>query len=519
MIWRAANRVQPRAVPDGRRRTFGNREHPVAQQEDIMARVTRREFVRGALAAGAALALPGGRALGANDTIHVGCIGAGGRGGTSASEFAKLKGVSVSGFADPDQQRLDGFCKRFPQAKAWADLRRMLDDKDIDAVCISTCNHWHALATVWACQAGKDVYVEKPVSWSVWEGRKMVEAARKHKRIVQAGMQQRSCPVQPQIMEFLDGGQLGKIRYVRLNRYGLRGPVAKTPTPLKIPEHINYDLWLGPAKDVPLHRKQLHYDWHWVWNTGNGEMGNWGPHIIDDCRYVVLRDRVLLPTRCIAGGGRLGWDDAGETPNTHFVYYDTGGIPVICDVHNLPLKAGERAGDVYRARRTRGFLIIECEGGYYAGGRGGGTLHDKDGKRIKKLSGDGGGAHIPNFIDAVRSRRPEDLKADIEKGHYSSAWCHLGNLSWQIGRAYRREEAIERVKGLKPWADVIEEFHAHLDANGIDPKKADIKLGAMLEIDAKAEALTGPSATPEAKAIWTGEWRGYRKPFVVPDPV
>ena len=484
-----------------------------------MTRLTRRDFVRGTLAAGAAMALPVGRVLGANETINLGCIGLGGRGGHSANEFAKVKGVRIAGLAEPDQQRLASVRKRYPDAKGWADLRRVLDDKDIDVVCISTCNHWHALAAIWACQAGKDVYVEKPVSWCVLEGRKMVEAARRHKRIVQAGMQQRSCPLQAQIKAFLDEGHLGKIRYVRLNRYGLRGPVAKGDGPLKIPEGIDYDLWLGPAKDEPVYRKTLHYDWHWDWNTGNGEMGNWGPHIVDDCRNVVFRDKVALPVRCIAGGGRLGWDDAAETPNTHFVYYDTGGIPVIFDVRNLPRKAGERAGAVYRPRRTRSSVVIECENGYYAGGRGGGVAHDKNGKRIKKLSGDGGRGHIPNFIEAVRSRRPDDLNADIERGHYSSAWCHLANLSWQLGRPYRKEEALARVKGLKPWADVIEQFHAHLDANGIDPKKADIKLGAMLEVDAEAETLTGPSATPQAKALWTGQERGYRKPFVVPDKV
>ena len=484
-----------------------------------MSSLTRRQFVRRAAAAGAALALPVRRVLGANEAIHLGSIGLGGRGAYSASLFAKEKGVSLAGFAEPDEQRLAALRKRHPGVKAWADLRRLLDDKDIDAVCVSTCNHWHALATVWACQAGKHVYVEKPVSWCVREGRKMVEAARAHKCIVQAGMQQRSDPLQEQIQQFLDEGQLGRVRYVRLNRYGRRGSIGKLDKPLEIPEHLDYNLWLGPARKEPIYRKQLHYDWHWVWNTGNGEMGNWGPHIIDDCRNVVFRDRFALPTRCIAGGGRLAWNDAGETPNTHFVYYDTPEVPVICDVHNLPLKAGTRSGDVYPARRTRAFLVIECENGYYAGGRGGGAAYDKDGKRIKRIRGDGGRGHMANFIKAIRSGRHQDLTADIEKGHYSSAWCHLGNLSWQLGRPYRKEEALARVKGVRPWADVIEQFHAHLDANEIDPKKADIKLGAMLEVDPKAEALTGPTATPQAKALWTGQARGYRKPFVLPDKV
>jgi hypothetical protein len=481
-----------------------------------MSRLTRRQFVRRTAAAGAVLVLPGRRVLGANDRINVGCIGLGGRGTGLSKSFAKQKGVEVIGLAEPDSKRLARVKKHHEKAQGWADMRELLDQKDIDAVTVATCNHWHALGMLWACQAGKDVYVEKPVSWSIREGREMVAMARKHNRIVQAGMQQRSDPLQGRIKALLDEGTLGKIRYVRLNRYGLRRSIGKIDKPLTPPESLDYNLWLGPAKDEPIYRPKLHYDWHWDWNTGNGEMGNWGPHIIDDCRNVVFRDKVAFPRRCIAGGGRLAWDDAGETPNTHFVYFDTGDIPVIFDCHNLPIKADSRASDVYRRRRTRAFLIIECENGYYAGGRGGGAAYDKDGKRIKKLDGDGGWDHIPNFIRAIRSRDRGELNAEIAKGHYSSAWCHLGNLSYRLGSPYKKDEALEQVKGLKPWAQVIDDFHAHLDANEIDPKKADIKLGAMLEIDPKSEALAGASASDDAKALWEGRERGYRKPFDLP---
>ncbi|NQT53806.1 Gfo/Idh/MocA family oxidoreductase, partial [bacterium] len=434
-----------------------------------MSHLTRRQFVHGAVVAGTALALPLRHVLGANDTINIGAIGLGGRGTGLAKSFAKQKGVKVTALAEVDQDHIARVTKSFPDAKAHTDLRRLLDDKDVDAVTITTGNHWHALAAVWACQAGKDVYVEKPVSWSVWEGRQIVEAARKYNRIVQAGMQQRSDPLQQRIKAVLDKGTLGKIKYVRLNRYGLRKSIGKLDKPLVIPKSIDYNLWLGPAKDVPILRPKLHYDWHWVWNTGSGEMGNWGPHIIDDCRNVVFRDKIGLPVRCIAGGGRLGWDDAGETPNTHFCYFDTGDIPVVLDVHNLPMKKGARSGDVYRKRRSRGFIIIECENGYYAGGRGGGATYDKDGKRIERLKGDGGWDHIPNFVRCMRSRKTADLAGEIEQGHYSSAWCHLANLSSRAGGAYTKEQALERVKDFKPWAEVLDEFHAHLDANEIDP--------------------------------------------------
>jgi len=478
-------------------------------------RTTRRNFLAHTAVGGASLLVAGSRVFGANDAIRMGFIGLGGRGSGSTKWFSDVKGVRVAGLSDPDEGRLGANKKRYPDAAAHKDLRKLLDDKSLDAVVISTCNHWHALAAVWAVQAGKDVYVEKPVSWSVWEGRQMVEAARKHNRIMQAGTQQRSDPMQAKLKAWLDEGHLGKIKYVRLNRYGRRGSIGKRSTPMEIPDNVDYDLWLGPAEDKPIYRKKLQYDWHWVWNTGNGELGNWGPHLTDDCRNVVFRDKVTLPVRCVAGGGRFKWNDAGNTPNTHFIYFDTGVVPVIMDVHNLPRKAGQNASDVYEKRRTRAFLIIECENGYYAGGRGGGAAYDLNGKRMKKFSGNAGGGHAANFIKAVRSRKTSDLNAPIEQGHYSTAWCHCGNVAYRLGGAYGKEEAKARVKGYKPWEEVIDGFHAHLDANKIVPKKADIRLGPMLEIDPKTETLKGADATAEAKAVWTGQDRGWRGDYQI----
>ncbi|HUX16868.1 MAG TPA: Gfo/Idh/MocA family oxidoreductase, partial [Phycisphaerae bacterium] len=200
-----------------------------------MVRLTRRRFLKGTVAAGAATALSASRVLGANEAINMAFIGLGGRGSSSAGWFSGIPGVRVAGLADPEEGRLGACQKKWPDAKAVKDMRRLFDDKGIHAVCISTCNHWHALATIWACQAGKDVYVEKPVSWSVWEGRMMVEAARKHQRIVQAGTQQRSDPFQKELRAWLDEGHLGKMKYVRLNRYGLRGSIGRRETPLEIP--------------------------------------------------------------------------------------------------------------------------------------------------------------------------------------------------------------------------------------------------------------------------------------------
>jgi len=477
---------------------------------------SRRSFIT---TAGLALpAIASSRAAGANERIRIGSIGLGGRGMGSANWFSKIKDVEIAYLCDPDTKTLERAKKKFPNAKTTTDLRKLIEDKDIDAVIVSTCNHWHVLASIWAIQAGKDVYVEKPISHNIWEGRKLVEAARKYDRIVQGGTQQRSDLLQTRIKEYLDGGDLGKIKYVRCNRYGQRASIGKRTTPLKPPGTLDYDLWLGPAKDEEIFREKFHYDWHWDWNCGNGELGNWGPHILDDLRNVVFRDRIKLPKRVIAGGGRLGWDDAGNTPNTHFVYMDTGEFPVIVDVHNLPRKKGQNAGDLYKRRRTGGFLVIECENGYYAGGRGGGAAYSQEGKKIESFKGDGGGAHAQNFIDAMRSRKKEDLNAEIEEIHYSSAWCHLGNISWRLGNenSYDRREAEEVVKGFEPWHDVIADFHEHLKANEIDPEKSEIRIGADLKIDPEKETFVGKSATPEALALLTRE---YRKGFAVPDKV
>lgn len=475
---------------------------------------SRRRFL--STSALAFTAVSASKVLGANERIRIGMIGLGGRGMGSAKWFAKIPNVEIAWLCDADTKAIDRAKKAYPEAKTSQDMRKVLEDDSVDAVCISTGNHWHALAAIWACQAGKDVYVEKPVSHNIWEGRKIVEAARKYDRIVQGGTQQRSDPLQSELKAFLDSGAIGDIQYVRCNRYGLRSSIGKVDTPLTPPETVDYDLWLGPAQDEPIHRERFHYDWHWVWNTGNGELGNWGPHILDDLRNVVFRDKIPLPKKVLAGGGRLGWHDAGETPNTHFVYMDTGSIPVIMDVHNLPRQKGMKAGDVYMRRRTGAFLVIECEGGYYTGSRGGGTAFDADGKKVQSFDGDGGKNHAENFIEAMRSRKAADLNGEIEQIHYSSAWCHLGNISWRLGEAYGREAAEARIKDFQPWNDVIADFHDHLAKNEIDASTEDIKIGATLEIDPENETFTGDSATDEALALLK---RTYREGFEVPDKV
>jgi len=341
----------------------------------MSTKTNRRKFLT--TAALATTAYSTSQVMGANEKIRMGFIGLGGRGMGSANWFDEIEDVEVAALCDVDTKTLARAQQAFPKASSTQDLRRLIEDPEIDAVCVSTCNHWHVLASIWAMEAGKDVYVEKPVSHNVWEGRQLVAAARKYDRMCQGGTQQRSDEFQAELREFLNNGDvIGKMKYARLNRYGMRASIGKLDKPLVPPETVDYDLWLGPAQDIPIYRPKLHYDWHWNWNTGNGDLGNWGPHITDDLRNVVFGDRVKLPTRVMSGGGRLAWDDAGESPNTHFTYFDTEEIPVIFDVHNLPKAKGVKGGDYYARRRTNAFLVVECEGGYYAGGRGGGVAYD-----------------------------------------------------------------------------------------------------------------------------------------------
>jgi predicted dehydrogenase len=479
----------------------------------IMRHSSRRQFLINAAAGTSALAVPMRRVLGANDSVNLGFIGVGSRGTFSTKWFSQVPGVRIGAVCDADEQHLSACHDQVPQAKKIKDLRQVLEDKTIDAVVISTCNHWHALAAVWACQAGKDVYVEKPLAQTIWEGRKIVEAARKYGRIVQGGTQQRSDPVQPKLHELIKSGKLGRMQWIRGVRYGLRESIGKQSTPLKPPGSVNYDLWLGPAQDLPMYRTQFHYDWHWFWNTGSGELGNWGVHVLDDIRNMLF-DKCTLPKRILAGGARLVWNDAGETPNVHFVYYDTGIVPVIFALTNLPSKTGVRAEPHYRGIRS-GF-VIQFENGYYAGGRGGGSTYDNNGKRIEQFEGDGGELHARNFVEAVRKRDTKTLNAPVEETHYSSAWCHLANIGFRLGVPGGRERALEAAKTFKPWSELLDDFYAHVEANGVDPAKAGIQVSSMLEIDPGKETFTGPGDPSKAKALLTRE---YRKSYQFPTAV
>lgn len=462
-------------------------------------------------AAGAALWVNPLHAKGINEKLNLAFIGLGGRANELLGQFSQLANTRVAALCDVDEERLAAMAKRFPGANTYGDLRKLLDDPQVDAVVIATCNHWHVLAAIWACQAGKDVYVEKPLGHNHWEGQQLVNAARSWDRIVQMGTQQRSDPLQADLKNFLHSkNELGAIQYVQVCRFGKREPIGKRSTPLATPKSINYNLWLGPATDLPIYREKLHYDWHWDRNTGNGEMGNWGVHVLDDAVNVVLRDRCPFPKRIAAAGGRMVWNDAGNTPNVGFAIYDTGSIPVLFGLSNLA--DGPKSKELSFAGVGSGY-VIHCDGGYYAGGRGGGAAYDQQGKRIRKFKGDSGKAHQGNFVEAVLSHDRGKLNTEVEIGHQSTAWCNLADVAMQLGHAYNHEQAVVARANFEPWSSLIDRIEKHLATNGIDPANSNFQLGPLLEFDGGQQKFVGEHAAKANPLLR----REYRKGFEVPE--
>jgi predicted dehydrogenase len=391
------------------------------------------------------------------------------------------------------------------------DYRKLLEDKDIDAIIIVTPDHWHALMTVWACQAGKDVYVEKPLSHNIWEGRKMVEAARKYKRIVQTGSQDRSDVGLVPLVDYIRQGNLGKIKLVRAISYNLRESIGRVNGPQPIPESVDYDLFQGPAPLVPLRRKNLHYDWHWFWDTGTGEVGNLGAHNVDESRWMIGQQTVAPSAVSIAG--RMGMDDDGQTPNTQITFFDYKPAPIIYEVRGLRRRKNLRARDHFMG--TNFGMIVYCEGGTFRGGRGGGWVYDNKGKKIKQFPGDGGYDHQANFIRAMRSRKVSDLRADVLEGHISATLCHMANISCRLGR----KESVEKIRQLIASNDIMvdafERCVKHLRANVVDLRSEPMTIGPTLTFNPNREEFTGEFGKMANMYVR----RNYRDPFIVPEKV
>ncbi len=487
-----------------------------------MSGLTRRDFTKNlttaGVSAGSGLAMSAqaaSKARGANDDIRLAIVGLRKKGKEHLDIFPKVPGIRIVALCDVDTEFLDFEAKKFKdrneKVTMYIDYRKLLDDKNIDAVVLAVPDHWHALMTVWACQAGKDVYAEKPLSYSIWEGRKMVEAARKYGRIVQTGSQDRSDVGLLATAEYLKQGNLGKIKFIRAISYNLRESIGRVNGPQPIPATVDYDLFQGPAPLVPLMRTNLHYDWHWFWDTGTGEVGNLGAHNLDESRWMIGQNDIAPGVITIAG--RVGMDDDGQTPNTQISYFDYKPVPMIYEVRGLRRRRDLRAGGQFKG--TNFGMVIYCEGGYFAGGRGGGWAYDNDGKRIKQFPGDGGIGHQANFIHAVRSRKVSDLRADVLEGHVSAALCHMANISYRIGRTEPPEKIAEAVSGNSHLVEAFDRCVEHLRANEVDLGREPLTIGPSLSFDKDSEQFTGQFS--EFANMYLR--RNYREPFVVPDEV
>ena len=392
---------------------------------------SRRSFIKKTTFVTAAMSVPGiipAHAFGANDRINVAVIGINSRGKDHVEGMMKQQNVQVTTFADPDLnvagERAKEFENKYGQKiNIVQDLRKVFENKDINVVTIATPNHWHSLAAIWACQAGKDVYVEKPGSHNIFEGRKMVEAARKYDRIVQHGVQLRSSVAIREAIQLLRDGYIGKVYMARGLVFRSRADIGNKPFE-PVPAGLDYDLWTGPAPKRPFTRNLVHYNWHWHWDYGNGDVGNQGIHETDLCMWGL---NVGLPTKITAMGGKFLWNDCKETPEVLSSIYHYPEEDKIIQFEVRPwytnAEDGASVGNIFYG--YKGYLVVRGYDEYetFLG------PEKSPGKKRKE-----GGDHYKNFIDAVRAHDSSMLNGPVETAHLSSALAHLGNIAYRTGR-------------------------------------------------------------------------------------
>jgi predicted dehydrogenase len=407
--------------------------------------VSRRSFIRtsavGAAAAFAAPTIIPSTAFGSNAKVAVAVLGVNGRGTNHIEGFTRLPEVEVAALCDPDLVVLDKRAAEFEKKNGkkvnkYQDLRKLFQDKSIDAVSIATPNHWHSLAAIWAMQAGKDVYVEKPGSHNVFEGRMMVEAAKKYDRIVQHGVQLRSSVAVQEAIKHLRDGLIGRVYMARGLVFRERGDIGKKGLS-PVPEGLDYDIWTGPAEMQPFSRDIVHYNWHWTWNYGNGDVGNQGIHETDLCMWGL---DVGLPEVISAGGGRFLFDDAKITPEVLSSQYVYPNEKKMIEFEVRPWytnqEQGAGVGNIFYG--TEGYLVVNGYDKYESFlGR-----DRKPGPTRKE-----GGDHYLNFIEAVRTHDKTKVNAPVETAHLSSALAHLGNIAYRTQSTIRFDPKTEKIIG------------------------------------------------------------------------
>ena len=446
--------------------------------------IDRRDFIKTAgkaVSLGAATLALGGKVLGANDRVRVAICGVRGRGKDHIRGFSHVPNAEIVALCDVDQsilnQRLnDVQSLGQTKPKGYDDVRKLLEDKDIDAISIATPNHWHSLMAIWACQAGKDVYVEKPCSHNTFEGRQLVRAVKKYNRICQHGSQSRSNPGMMEAIRHVQDGTVGDVYLARAICYKWRGTIGRTRQE-PVPAGVNYDLWTGPAPMKPFTKNRFHYNWHWIWDTGNGEAGNQAIHEIDIARWGL---GVRFPTLVSATGGHFMFDDDQETPNVlnATYHFDTGnGKPKMMELsirhwitnHEAEIgtgaygsagvpAAGLSADSANRRAAAQSLGPKDAKtntiGNIFYGPNGYLAIDGYDAYKTWLTdqakpgpSGKADGDHFANFIDCIRSRRAEDIHSPIEEGHISTTLVHLANASYRLGRALKFNPEQEQVVG------------------------------------------------------------------------
>jgi predicted dehydrogenase len=438
-----------------------------------MSGISRRTFVgRSSRAFAAAAVAPAtARPLGANDRVRIAVVGLHGRGRSHVREFSQRRDVEIVALCDVDESVFAPAQKILAEggrgaARVERDFRRLIDDRSIDVLTFATPVHWYALGTIWACQGGKDVYVEKPLCHNLVEGRRMIEAARKYRRVVQMGTQRRSAAFLAEAAAYVRTGKLGKIGMAR-TWMGFQRPSIGHAEDGPAPKGVDYDLWLGPAPKRPFNRNRFHYEWHWNWDYGAGELGNNGVHALDMARALL---GVGLPERVSSYGGTRVLKDDRQTPDTQIVTWEYPDLTLVWEHRQWSSQGLDGSpgmtipGGAY-TRISFGVALYGSQGTLVA--------HDNDwevhhGDDVQRHSGTlGMPEHVANFLDCLRSRAKPN--ADVETGYLATALCHLGNIAYRLRRSVRFDPVRQRFVG-----------------------------------DAEADALLG---------------RTYRPPFVLPEKV
>jgi Oxidoreductase family, NAD-binding Rossmann fold len=509
---------------------------------------TRRTFLRGTIVGAAGLtALRSFSApIGANGDVRVAVIGFNGRGGGHIKSLEEIPGVRIVALCDVDSNVLargvESQAKKNNTVTAYTDFRKLMLDPEVDAVTIATPNHTHTLIAMTAMKHGKHVYVEKPVCHNIWEGRQLVNAAEKVAKrgiVVQHGMQRRSSPGWQQAMDWVKEGHIGKVTLSRGINYKKRESIGKLATPVVAKDGIiketfhdlrdiktdpagkpqkvdvDYTLWSGPRAVAPVARTQFHYDWHWQWAFGNGDIGNQGPHQTDVGRWA-LGDPELLPKRVMSFGGRWGYQDDGQTANNQMAFWDYEPAPLLFDNRGLPLKNMDwKLEPVYRVNgktaAARVGNVIHCEGGYVIEAK----AYDKEGKTIKKFDDfDDGADHMLNFINSVRAGKLIKSNLHVSHGFHAASLAHLANISYRLGKATSVDEVRERLKNNAAGLETYEHFVQNLQDNKIDLNVDKISAGPWLEFDPVSEKFTGEFAEEANKMIKEEYAPGFELPEI-----